>query len=270
VDLYRSRRLPPPPDGFGYGISFYFAVWPLLNRPLDSFQIGLPSTWIIPHEPSSAGGQLCPPGTPAADQHWELDRHGSFADIFQTIEGSGGFWASARFPSKITKYRMNGTPNCYLREISSPGWGFGRTNPLRADEMGIVQLSNRILVPPDGTTFEPTVDGEMLGLAWMALPILDAHNDTGDKSWTIFLSASNFKGPVAFWLPTTWSDIGNSYSRDRGRGLDTRAAMMRSRAMEFKTVPWFESTDAKGTVYSKSQDCISRWIRREYLCSCRM
>jgi hypothetical protein len=95
----------------------------------------------------------------------------------------------------------------------------------------------------------------MLGLAWMALPIIDAHvdahNGTGDKSWTLFLNTSNFRGPVAFWLPATWSEIGDNYPPDKARGLDTRPAIMRSGAMEFGAVPWFESTDANGTVYSK-------------------
>ena len=145
---------------------------------------------------------------------------------------------------------MNGTPNCYSREISSPGWGFGATQPLPAQDMGLVQLSNRLLVPPDGLTFQPGINGEMLGLAWMALPFMNKP-PSGDKSWTLFLNAANFKGPLAFWLPETWSRIASNYPVDAGRGLDARPGLMRSGAMEFNKVPWFESSDAKGIVYSK-------------------
>jgi hypothetical protein len=243
---------PPAPFDFGYGISFYSAVWPLLDRPLDRFQIGLPATWIIPRQAGSGGGDLCPAGTPARDQHWERDRHGSFADVFQTIEGSAGFWVSTRFPSLIPKYRMNGTPDCYTTEISSPLWGFGRTQPLGPEQIGIVQLSNRLLIPPDGLTFEPGVNGELLGWAWMALPIVDPRDEVlGDKSWTLFLNTANFKGPVAFWLPRTWSRIADNYPPDIARGLDVRPGMMRSGAMEFNTVPWIESASSNGSAYSK-------------------
>jgi hypothetical protein len=243
---------PSAPFNFGYGISFYSAIWPLLDGPLDRFQIGLPATWIIPRQAGSDGGDLCPAGTPARDQHWERDRRGSFADVFQTIEGSAGFWVSTHFPSVTPKYRMNGTPDCYRTEISSPGWGFGRTEPLSGQAMGLVQLSNRLLIPPDGATFEAGANGELLGWAWMALPMVEPRDEiTGDKSWTLFLNTANFKGPVAFWLPRTWARIADNYPSDIARGLDTRPGLMRSGAMEFNTVPWFEGADANRVVYSK-------------------
>jgi hypothetical protein len=68
---------------------------------------------------------------------------------------------------------MNGTPDCYNTEISSPGWGFGRPDPLKAEQMGMAQLSNRLLVPPDGFTLKTGAHGELLGNAWMALPLTD-------------------------------------------------------------------------------------------------
>jgi hypothetical protein len=53
-------ELPAPPDRFGHSISIYSAVLHLLKRPLDMFQIGLPSTWIIPREPASAARRSLP------------------------------------------------------------------------------------------------------------------------------------------------------------------------------------------------------------------
>ena len=44
------------------------------------------------------------------------------------------------------KYRMNGSPNGYSHEVSSALHGFGKTEPLRPDQLGLAQLSNRILV----------------------------------------------------------------------------------------------------------------------------
>ena len=151
-------------------MSFYSAAWPLVNTPLESFQIGLPSTWIVPDNVGYKGC-LCPKGTIARD-NWP-ERGPTYRDVFQTIEGGLGFWGSTQFASSAPKYRMNGTPDCYNTEISSPGWGFGRPDPLKGDEVGMAQLSNRLLVPPDGFTFKSGTRGELLGNAWMALPLTD-------------------------------------------------------------------------------------------------
>lgn len=167
---YIASEIAPPPAGYGYGMSFYSAAWPLVEAPLQSFQIGLPSTWIVPDNVNYKGC-LCPKGTIARD-NWP-EQGPTYRDVFQTIEGGLGFWGSTRFGSSIPKYRMNGTPNCYNTEISSPGWGFGKPDPLKSEEMGIAQLSNRLLTPPDGFTFKTDTRGELLGNAWMALPITD-------------------------------------------------------------------------------------------------
>src|SRR5919107_4689486 len=248
---YISMKVPPPPDGYGFGISFYSGAWPLVASPLESFQIGLPGTWIIPDN-RGYNEPLCPHGTIARD-HWP-DRGPSYRDVFQTIEGGMGFWASTQFGSTKPKYRMNATPNCYNDEISSPGWGFGKPEPLPDDRLGLVQISNRLIVPPDGLTFRPGLQGELFGTAWMALPIMDAagphhRQPTGDSSWTLFVNAANFKGPLAFYIPDTWSAIANGYPPAAGRTLDARPAVMGGGAMEVNTVPYFSNTDSHNVLY---------------------
>jgi len=76
---------------------------------------------------------------------------------------------------------------------------------------------------------------------------------TGDQSWTCFLSAANFKGPIAFYIPETWSKIGKlfNYPFIYGRGLDARPGTMGGGAMEINTVPRFDSKDEQGLAYSK-------------------
>ena len=119
---YISMHVSVVPDEYGYGVSFYSSVWSLLDTPLFAFQIGLPSTWIIPDN-SDFEQPLCPPGTVARD-NWP-ERGPYYRDVFQTIEGGLGYWCSTQFPAVTPKYRINGTPNGYNHEISSPGWGFG-------------------------------------------------------------------------------------------------------------------------------------------------
>lgn len=250
---YIAMKVTPPSKGYGFGVSFYSDVFPILAKPLKSFQIGMPGTWVIP---DNLGYQkpLCPHGTLARD-HWP-QRGPSYREVFQTIEGGAGFWVSTRFPSKTPKYRMNGTPDCYNEEISSPGWSFYGGVALKSQQMGLVQISNRLLVPPDGLTFERGTRGELFGSAWMALPLMDSRaayhrQPTGDKSWTFFVNAQNFKGPVAFWIPDTWSAIANGYPPAEGRTLDVRPGIMAGGAMEVNTVPYFSNKDRNGVLYSR-------------------
>lgn len=249
---YISMQVEAPPAGYQGGVSFYSTVWPLVPEPLQGFQIGLPSTWIIPDNRDFME-PLCPPGTVARD-HWP-ERAPYYRNVFQTIEGGTGYWVSTRFPTRSPKYRMNGTPNGYTHEISSPGWGFGKTAALQPEQMGIAQLSNRLLVPPDGVTFEAGASGKVFGTAWLTLPIVSAQTgpdvSTGDQSWTLFLNTGNFKGPVAFFVPATWSRLSRRYPTIVGRGLDARPALMNSGAMEVNTVPCFEATDQEGVLHTK-------------------
>jgi hypothetical protein len=366
-----------PPQGYGFGVSFYVTVWALLESPLSSFQVGLPSAWIKP-ENSDFTLPLCPIGTYARDQaekekkenlpgDWSERAKQFFRDVFQNIEGGLGFWGSTQFPTKSPKYRINGIPDCYTTPIGSPGWPFGETNALADQAMGLAQLSNRILVPPDGLPFAAGSETKRLGLAWMALPLTDydgyfllqtkksatenqcleafanrgqfktvsnvpgqlwklvpsdqhgyfqleslsgvdaasfnkgklwkmvpagedyyylqtelsedkcfggtdqpglfprsnadtllwrlvpqaVANDvaTGDSSWTLFLSSENFKGPVAFFPPATWSRISKQNLPAVGRGLDARMGSMGSAAMEFGTVPGLQAKANGGKTY---------------------
>ncbi|HEU4609948.1 MAG TPA: hypothetical protein VFS31_17630 [Chitinophagaceae bacterium] len=253
---YISMRIhPPKEDGYGYGISFYTSAWPLIKTPLANFQIGLPSTWIVPDNKGYTL-PLCPVGTIARD-NWPK-RGPSYGDVFETIEGGLGFWQSTRFGSGTPKYRINGTPNCYNTEISSPGWGFGKTDPLAEDQMGLAQLSNHVIIPPDGLTLSLKSAGDLIGNAWMVLPLTepvekttDSLAATGNQCWTLFLNAANFSGPVAFYMPEVWSRIAKGYPIAEGRGLDAKPGIAGGGAMEVNTVPLFESKDSKGTLYSK-------------------
>ena len=120
---------------------------------------------------------------------------------------------------------MNATPQCYDYEVASPGWSFFYDNEALPDErLGIAQLSNRLLIPPDALPFQGDPNGEFLGYSYMALPFTEpvaGEPPTGDQAWTCFLSAANFKGPIAYYIPETWSKVGKlfNYPFLHGRGL---------------------------------------------------
>lgn len=246
---------PLPAAGhYTAGMGFYAAVWSLTDEPLAGFQIGLPSSWIQPDNSDNKDRPLAPEGTLA--RQWK-ERGPTWSSVFQTVEGGLGYWAGNHFRYGPPKFSMNATPQCYDYEIGSPGWSFFYSNEaLPDDRLGIAQLSNRLLIPPDGLPFQGTPNGEFLGYSWMALPFTDATTGdppTGDQSWTCFLSSSNFKGPIAFYIPETWSKIGKLFGDPflYGRGLDARPGIMGGGAMEINTVPRFDSKDEHGTLYSK-------------------
>lgn len=244
------------PAGTAYtaGMGFYAAVWPLVDQPLADFQIGLPSSWIQPDNSDDKDKPLAPEGTLA--RTWK-ERGPTWSSVFQTVEGGLGYWAGNHFRYGPPKFSMNATPQCYDYEVGSPGWSFFYHDEALPDhQLGIAQLSNRLLIPPDALPFQGKPNGEFLGYTWMALPFTDptpGEPPTGDQSWTCFLSAGNFKGPIAFYIPETWSKIGKlfNYPFIHGRGLDARPGIMGGGAMEINTVPRFESKDAQGTVYTR-------------------
>ena len=242
------------PDEYRYGAGFYASVWSLVERPIAGFQIGLPSTWLTPDNSDNSTEPLCPVGTVARD-NWP-ERGPTYGSVFQTVEGGLGYWAGNRFHYGPPKFSMNATPNCYSTEVASPGWPFFHSShPLPDDMLGIAQLSNRLLIPPDGLTFEGTPMGEQLGYAYMALPLTDARDDpqpTGPQSWTLFLNAANFKGPLAYYVPECWSRISRDYAFDHARCLDSRpAAGGVAGSMEINTVPEFIAKDEEGVLYAK-------------------
>ncbi len=250
---FEHERLP---SGSAYtaGMGFYAAVWPLVDQPLANFQIGLPSAWITPDNSDNKDKPLAPLGTQA--RQWP-ERGPTWNSVFQTVEGGLGYWAGNHFRYGPPKFSMNATPQCYDYEVGSPGWSFFYSNEALPDNrLGIAQLSNRLLIPPDALPFQGNPSGELLGYTWMALPFTDAtagDPPTGDQSWTCFLSSANFKGPIAYYIPETWSKIGKlfHYPFIYGRGLDARPGIMGGGAMEINTVPRFDAKDAQGTLYTK-------------------
>jgi hypothetical protein len=250
-----SASQPPAGSGYSAGMGFYSAVWPLIDEPIARFQIGLPGTWIIPDNSDNKDTPLAPVGTYARDHMPE--RGPTWETVFQTVEGGLGYWAGNHFRYGPPKFSMNATPQCYDYEVGSPGWAFfSSSQALPDNRLGIAQLSNRILIPPDGLPFQGNPNGQFLGYTYMALPFTDpvvGDPPTGDQSWTCFLTASNFKGPIAYYIPETWSKIGKlfSYPFIYGRGLDARAGKAGGGAMEINTVPGFQAADSKGITYSK-------------------
>jgi len=252
--IWSSSDANSIPAGYTYGLGFYAAVWDLTPEPARFLQIGLPSTWILPDNTDNTTEPLCPIGTVARD-NWP-ERAPTYGDVFQTIEGGLGYWAGNQYLGGAPKYMMNSTPDCYNGQIATPGWPFfGESSPLPDEELGIAQLSNRILIPPDGMTFSGRPKGQFLGSAYLALPLSFPHSDpypTGIHNWTLFLNTENFRGPLAYYVPETYSKISENYAFIEGRGLDARETRYGGGpTMEIGSVPFYSEKDNAGNTYSK-------------------
>ena len=208
-----------PNGDYGWGLSYYSGIWGHFNGRPPAEVLSVNGTSLIPDN-WRYSQTLCPEGTSARAS---LSDHGpSYREVFQAIDGMVGYWPQTRFPSSQPKFRMSGNTDCYTTNTSNPGWVWRSDNEVIP---GLIQLSNRVLVPPDGITFEAT-DGELLGTAWMALPLSQPYERSGvvvgDKSWTLFLEAANFRGPVAYWAPEAWSRVTVNHPPAHLRGLDHR------------------------------------------------
>ncbi len=249
-----SRPTTTAATTYGDGFGMYAAIWPLIQTPISNFQIGLAGTWISPNNSDNKSTALCPVGTYARD-NWEKERGPTYDGVFQTMEGSPGYWTWNKFHYGSPKFKMNSTPSCYDEEISTPCCSFYGSK-LPDNVLGIAQIANHILIPPDGMPFQGSPAGELLGASYMALPLTKAYNDShpvGDKSWTCFMNTTNFKGPLAYYLPENWAKISINYSFDDGRGLDARRAYtsISGGTLEINTVPKIVGTDNSGNKFYK-------------------
>lgn len=139
--------------------------------------------------------------------------------IYGTFEGGAGHWpyidgSNVRFtvPGGVSGY-YNKFASTFLPLLNNPCTNLG----------GAIQVSNNILVPSDGFSFQAdnddgTIDG-MMGYMLQRTPIGKMHENDNRNYWTLLLDTKDFSGPVVYsssyfwehpnsWHPNvqTWSD----------------------------------------------------------------
>jgi hypothetical protein len=257
--FYMNAYLQKPiPDNYRSGFGWYSTAWPISPSQVDNFQLGLSSTWIIPDNRtvgSAIAKNLCNSGT-VAEINTDVRNGGTYGlYVFQTIEGSLGWWRGEKFKTVFPKYMPNVTQNCYSTEVATPGWGFFKEEPTPRASTGIIQISNQILMPPDGMTLVADNRGPQLGVTWhsLNLPRFDHAfgSEAGDNSWTLFMNSTNFKGPLAFVAPQFWVDGSLKTPLQRNLTLDKRPGHTTGLVSEWGSVPLYKYTDSAGKVSTK-------------------
>ena len=178
-----------------YGVSQYLRIWDELEiRPLP--QAGIWGQWIQ--------------GV-ASHPYFPMD----------SIEG-GLFSDDKMGRSKYPKYMAGAATHLYSGNSSKYGWGFYEKR-VPCDYLGGIQLANKLLYPPNLLAFDENQEeyadagGLFFGHGWMALPMIggkkrenwtsrgldDASRDvnSGKLTWTFFVDAKNFSGPLTAFVP---------------------------------------------------------------------
>ena len=224
------------PETYNAGFSMYVAAWPLLDAyPGHRFQTGLFGTWMHPQYDGP------PP-----------------AKLYTDVEGGLGWWRDTRFPTDTPKFIMGGVGPNFTEIANGPGHGAGTWEKPRG-QYGVAQLSPWLLFPIDGLNLKQGVKGELFGYGYLSLPLLPPKATTagkpvptGGRSWTLFLNAGNFMGPVAFFTPYFWSRAAAADPALAGLLLDSRpAGPNRPLQMETQYVPAAQAADAKGDLYAR-------------------
>jgi hypothetical protein len=229
-------------SGTGSGFSFYAAVYPMYEQYPGprKFQSGLVSTWFGAYNPVETG-------------------------IYTDIEGGLGWWGDTRFGTATPKFIMGGVANGFAQWANGVGAGSGPTiDGVRRDwsvpggKYGNAQLSNSVLWPPDGLNMEQGAKGEFLGYGYRSLPITDympttygVNMSTGNHCWTLFLNTTNFKGPIAFIIPTFWTETALHDPSLEGIFLDQNPNAQNHLAIEFAQSP-VKIAEDNGITYART------------------
>ena len=234
--LVPNERVDESYDG---GFSMYVAAWPLLEKyPGNRFQTGLFGTWM--HAKYDV--------PPSKEQK-----------LYSDIEGGLGWWRDTRFATATPKFIMGGVARSFSAWANGPGAGKGRDWNKPQGKYAVVQLSPRLLWPPDGVNLKQGTNGELFGYGYLPLPLTEpklktAGEDvpTGNHCWTLFVNANNFKGPVTFFAPYFFSRPSLKDPKVAGMFLDTRPSQPnRALQMETQYVPSVQAVDSKGEVYAR-------------------
>ncbi len=229
------------PQEFDGGFSLFVKAWPLLeNYPGRKFRTGLFGRWMFPvYDP--------PVGRPLQE------------GVYTDIEGGLGWWRDTRFATPTPKFIMGGVSLNFVEWANGPGAGKGRDWDKPQGKYAVIQVSPRILWPPDGLNWKQGTVNKWFGYGYLPLPLTEPKRQTagkdyptGNQCWTLFLSTDNFKRPVAFFNPEFWTR--HAVDRDNlvGKMLDS-APTNPNRALQMETqyIPSAQATDSSGIQYAR-------------------
>lgn len=146
------------------------------------------------------------------------------------------------FPKSKATWQLVSSSACYNDYARTLDWNPGEQG---CADMNVVQLSNRLLLPPDGISFDST-EG-MVGYGWLNTPFGKVSEGDGRNFWSLVFDTENFKGPVLYILPEFYAerepDVEVGWIPDLGNGAT--GLQMGESSAEVQLVPTYLSDDAQ-------------------------
>ena len=203
-----------------YGVSSYIRLFPFLGR-----EVGEPVS-ASPYDASHYGyfGQWM---GPYARTNWNPSQAASDANYrgsASTASIEGGLFSAAKMgKTRYPKYLAGSSTHAYSPWSDvGRGWGFYEA-AVDCTYLGLVHLSNRVIVPPSGISYEPSQPehgddgGIFVGASWLGLPLFHATSARTDEheagpdnqgteaapmlSWTHVVDTATVRGPVIAYAP---------------------------------------------------------------------
>jgi hypothetical protein len=219
------------------GYSFYENIFNFMQEgyPLH-MQMGLPATWFTldRDEGQALRSCACPKfGAKALCcnqvQSW-------CTGVAWSIEGAGGY-SRDTFPKNNPSWRLGSTSACYNSFARTLDWD---PNAGSCAMMNVVQLSNRMVLPPDGASFSQ--EG-LVGYGWINTPFGKTSAGDGRNFWSLVFDTENFSGPALYILPEFYAQREPGSSIPSIPDLGTcKALQMGEQAAEIQQIPVSSTT----------------------------
>lgn len=157
---------------------------------------GMSGTWLFPYPVDQYPSNPC-----------ELMPH-KIEHNYETFEG-GSSYSESRF-GRQPKWKLGDSVGCYRSYTNSNLFHTAESAPHACSweesgepkrSMGFAQLSNRLMILPDGLSFEK--DG-MMGLAVARTPFGKQNSMDNRNFWTFIFDTENYAGPVGYFVPEFW------------------------------------------------------------------
>jgi len=133
--------------------------------------------------------------------------------LFESFEGGTQYLNG--LVARVPKWRVGDSTGCYLAYTQSNMFHSGewaphscswadsdKKNPNHKRTMGLAQVSNRLMLLPDGQTFEKQ---GMIGVSYVRTPFGKTSASDNRNFWTIVMDTENYAGPTAYFLPEFWN-----------------------------------------------------------------
>jgi hypothetical protein len=239
-----TESFPVPDATHSFGFSYYTSVWPLFTETIKGISASAGVTWLYSRmqELSYAErNRLCPVAL----------------DGLQSMEGGLAWaWDQFKFPTLLPKYKLNPVADCYSSNAPTTAFWDFVGNQLDDSRIRSLLISNRVLMPPDGFTFEKESAGGMLGVATMALPLKPiipaTDKETGEQSWMVLFNSETYKGPIALYPAQLWAAFGRGDALKRKYTFDNTGPYLVAGSLEWGGVPFAEFRERDGSLYSKT------------------